>query len=179
MLSSSMLIQTLKAENGTEILLWEIYCTFSNQVWYWNEIFILQGGRRVRSKLYKKDQAFIQLTLARCKEFENIGMSCFRQPNLLGVLFSAPSAGKKAKAVQGKNLTIGSSRKRHRKEDAAGIFYTLSSHQIEAPIFLLCHNMSISTVHFIYETEICPLVWSHIPVFAETNFYSQRPWIMS
>lgn len=106
----------------------------------------------------KKIKLLFSLLLLDAKNLKNIGMSCFRQPNLLGVLFSAPSAGKKAKAVQGKNLTIGSSRKRHRKEDAAGIFYTLSSHQIEAPIFLLCHNMSISTVHFIYETEICPLV---------------------
>lgn len=81
------------------------------------------GGRRVHSMLRKDDQALLQRTLARCKEFEDTGTSCFGQPNLQGVLFSAPSPVKETKAVQGKNLTIGSSsksRKRHRKNGAGG-----------------------------------------------------------
>lgn len=82
------------------------------------------GGRRIRSKLQKEaDLALHQRTLARCREFEDTGRTCFRQPNLQLILFSAPSPGKDAKTVKGKDLTIGSSsesRKMCSKVDAAG-----------------------------------------------------------
>lgn len=43
--------------------------------------------------------AFVKRTLARCRKFEDTGFSCFSEPALLDVLFSAPPCSSDAKSA--------------------------------------------------------------------------------